>query len=71
VLVPYLFSSAAYILLSKPENKSTSNKIILLGMTAFFFSLFAVIGSGAEVVFWGFVFLMGGIPFYIWIKKKH
>lgn len=71
VLVPYLFSSAAYIILSKPAHTSTSNKIVLLGMTAFFFSLFAVIGSGAEVVFWGFVFLMGGIPFYIWIKKTH
>jgi APA family basic amino acid/polyamine antiporter len=70
VLVPYLFSSAAYIILSKSDNASGRNKVLLLGMGAFLFSLFAVIGSGQEVVFWGFVLLMAGIPFYIWIKKN-
>lgn len=70
VLVPYLFSSAAYIILSRSESTTGRNKIILLGMGAFLFSLFAVIGSGQEVVFWGFVLLMAGIPCYIWIKKQ-
>jgi len=29
----------------------------------------AVAGSGEEIVFWGFLVLMAGIPFYVWIKR--
>lgn len=69
VLVPYLFSSASYILLSHRKGKVPSKKwSIWIGLAAFSFSLFAVIGSGQEVVFWGFVMLILGIPFYVRMK---
>ncbi|MEM8892164.1 MAG: amino acid permease [Bacteroidota bacterium] len=67
VLIPYLFSSATHILISYEKSKPWS---WLLGLLAFIFSLWAVIGSGEEVVFWGFVLLMAGIPIYIFIKLK-
>lgn len=71
VLVPYLFSSASYILLSnKKENRAPKKWSIWIGLAAFSFSLFAVIGSGEEVVFWGFIMLMLGIPFYVRMKLK-
>ena len=67
VLVPYLFSSATHILLSR----DTSDRWYwLTRLLAFIFSLWAVIGSGSEVVFWGFVLLMSGLPVYIFIKIK-
>jgi APA family basic amino acid/polyamine antiporter len=69
VLVPYLFSSASYIILSHRGGKIPSKKwSVWIGLAAFSFSLFAVIGSGQEVVFWGFVMLMLGIPFYVRMK---
>lgn len=72
VLVPYLFSSAAYIILNQQVAKhSTKNRFRLIGMGAFFFSLFAIVGSGKEVVFWGFILLMLGVPVYAFIKSKH
>lgn len=67
VLVPYLFSSASYMLLVHDDSKNIwKNWSIWIGLGAFAFSLFAVIGSGAEVVLWGFVLLILGIPVYVW-----
>jgi len=68
VLVPYLFASATHILTFYKPGKLTH---CLLGGSAFLFSIWAVIGSGAEVVFWGFVLLMSGLPIFVWIKIKN
>jgi len=71
VLVPYLFSSASYMILSDTTHPIIwRRKSTWIGMAAFLFSIFAIIGSGAEVALWGFVMLMLGIPFYVWILKE-
>ncbi len=71
VLVPYLFSSASYMILSESKHISMwKRKSTWIGLAAFAFSIFAIIGSGAEVTLWGFVMLMLGIPFYVWIKAN-
>lgn len=70
VLVPYLLSSTAYVILELKQKKhppAKTFKIMLHGLLAFTFSLWAVAGSGEEVVYWGFILLMAGIPFYAWI----
>jgi basic amino acid/polyamine antiporter, APA family len=72
VLVPYLFSTAAYILI-RIEKRFADGKwpgAIVLSVLAFLFSLWAVAGSGQETVYWGFILLMLGIPFYVWIVRK-
>lgn len=65
-LVPYLFSTATHILFSL---RSTRTWTALWGVLAFAFSMWAIVGSGQEIVFWGFLALMSGIPFYVWIRK--
>jgi len=65
-LVPYLFSTATHLLFSLRSGKKLA---WLWGSTAFLFSMWAVAGSGEEIVFWGFLVLMAGIPFYVWIKR--
>ena len=65
-LVPYLFSSATHILLALRASKKWT---WLWGGLAFLFSMWAVVGSGEEIVFWGFLALMSGIPFYVWLKR--
>ena len=74
VLVPYLFSSAAYMIIRMEKNdlKSVSGWIqaIALSATAFLFSLWAIAGSGQETVYWGFILLMAGVPFYVMIRRK-
>jgi APA family basic amino acid/polyamine antiporter len=70
ILIPYLFSTAAYIIILVRKNftsKSGWLSAILLSSFAFLFCLWMVIGSGQEIVYWGFVLLMTGIPFYVWV----
>lgn len=67
VLVPYLFSSATHILMA---SRSGKKGYWVLGILCFIFSMWAVVGSGENVVFWGFILLMSGLPLFIWIKIK-
>ena len=74
VLVPYLFSSASYILVAVQKKLGTvrwSSGKITVACLAFVYSLWAVAGSGEESVYWGFILLMAGIPFYVWIKWRN
>lgn len=73
VLVPYLFTSAAYVLIlaeRKQPNLKWLPEIVLASL-AFIFSLWAIYGAGEEAVFFGFLLLLAGIPFYIWMKYRN
>ena len=73
VLVPYLFSAAAYIIIRLESKYLHTDKswlpAIILASLAFVFSLWAIAGSGQEIVYWGFILLMAGVPFYVMMKK--
>jgi len=75
VLVPYLFSTAAYMIIRmekkylKPGGWVSS---IILASLSFLFCIWAVAGSGQEIVYWGFLLILAGLPFYViirWNKK--
>lgn len=70
VLTPYLFSTAslALLLLRKKEKNSTGK--LLIAFLAFCFSMWIIVGCGEEIVFWGFLLLMAGIPFYVLLTKN-
>jgi APA family basic amino acid/polyamine antiporter len=71
-LVPYLFSAASYLLILL-ERKLLQGKWlqpVALASFTFLFSLWAVIGSGQEAVYWGFILLLAGVPFYVVIISK-
>jgi len=72
VLVPYLFSTAAYIVIKIEKKYLGGNwwSSIILASLAFLYSLWAVAGSGEATVYWGFILMMCGIPFYVWILWK-
>ena len=65
-LVPYLFSTATHVLFSLRSGKQWT---WIWGSLAFVFSMWAIVGSGEEIVFWGFLVLMAGIPLYVWVKR--
>ncbi len=71
VLTPYLFSSAVLALLAYRKNLKNKKRIISLSCAAFIFSIWMVIGSGQEIVFWGFLLLMIGLPVYIYLEKDN
>lgn len=73
-LISYLFSSMSEVLiLIKYKPEGWNNRLVrafLLGIPAFIFSLIAVYGAGVDIVYFGFIILMLGTPFYIWSKIK-
>lgn len=73
-LVPYAFCAMAEIMIFFTDREKFSGKrlgaSIAIASIAFIYSLYAIIGSGATAVMWGFVLLLGGIPVYVWMKKE-
>jgi len=75
-LIPYLFVSAAYILvlIDRKIHLNSWVKTLVLGGLGIAFSFWAIFGSGKETVFYGFFLLISGIPFYVlmnWNKSKN
>jgi APA family basic amino acid/polyamine antiporter len=74
-LVPYLFTAAAYIiiLIDKKIHLNSWVKTFVLGSLGFAYSIWAIFGSGATTVYYGFLLLLLGIPLYVlmqWNKNK-
>jgi len=72
-LVPYAVSAAAELALQVRDNKSGAAIKpggILIAVGAATFSLFAIIGSGLEVVLYGLLLLVIGLPVYAWIRRS-
>jgi len=69
VLLPYLFSIISLVMLEHKQKSLTSFKLII-SILAFIYSMWAIIGSGEEIVYWGFILLMAGLPFYAWVQMK-
>jgi APA family basic amino acid/polyamine antiporter len=70
VITPYLFSTASFaILMFLNKEKNITWKLIVATL-AFCFSIFIIVGCGQEIVFWGFILLMIGIPFYVILKRN-
>lgn len=75
VLVPLLFTAASYGLVIIDKKLQTKNKLQTIGLSGlgFAYSLWAIYGAGHDIVFYGFLLLLSGIPFYIliqWNKRE-
>ena len=76
-LVPYLFCAFAEIMIWLRSGKNDSDKptraSIILGGFAFLYSLWAIYGAGKEVVYYGFLLLLLGVPVHVaitWTSRK-
>jgi APA family basic amino acid/polyamine antiporter len=73
-LVPYVFCAMAEVMIFFTDREKFSGQrlgaSIVIASLAFLYSLYAIIGSGATAVMWGFVLLLGGIPVYVWMRKE-
>jgi APA family basic amino acid/polyamine antiporter len=64
-LLPYTFCSLAGIILHRRDPRMAwSTGALVVSCFAFAYALFAIGGAGAEVVFWGYLLLMAGLPVY-------
>ncbi len=73
-LPPYIFVAAADILIARQQgNKITILNFIKNGfvpLLALLYSIYAVYCTGAEAVMWGFLLMLSGIPFYLFVKLR-
>jgi APA family basic amino acid/polyamine antiporter len=70
-LTPYTFCSlSAFILHRRDARMAWSAGAAVVSSLAFGYSLFAIGGAGAEVVFWGYLLLMAGLPLYATLAKR-
>jgi basic amino acid/polyamine antiporter, APA family len=65
-LVPYAFCSLAVWLM--PGQARPRGTAAVVSVLAFVYAMFAIGGAGAETVFYGFLFLLAGLPVYVWLR---
>lgn len=68
-LLPYLFSVTSYLIFLVRQDLNSNKWTIFLSILTFVFLVWAIAGSGYEIVYWGFLLLLAGLPFYVWLKK--
>lgn len=66
-LIPYVFCSLAVWLM--PGRPRPSGGAALVSILAFIYSMFAIGGAGQETVFYGFLFLLAGLPLYVLLQR--
>ena len=73
-LLPYLFTTVSYLIVRAKQavtyTKTKTITAIVISILAFSFSMWMLIGSGQEIVYWGFIMLMMGVPFYVYMVYK-
>jgi APA family basic amino acid/polyamine antiporter len=73
-LVPYVFSTAAQLLLLVTDRDRFEGRKLAghatIAALALAYTLWTIAGSGYEVVYKGFLLLLLGIPVYLWIKYR-
>ena len=68
-LVPYAFCSLAAFLLHRQDPRmrlTAGGSAVCAG--AFVYSLWAIGGAGPDVVYWGFLLLIAGLPVYVFVR---
>ena len=72
VLPVYTFTAAAEMIILKKETGKVSFakfiKTSIFALIAFAYSIYAIYGTGAEIVMYGFILILIGIPFYAYLK---
>ncbi len=69
VLLPYAVSALAEIVLLKRDSSQglqSNRKSYCIAIAALAFSIFTIVGSGFEVVAYGLILLLTGLPIYYW-----
>jgi APA family basic amino acid/polyamine antiporter len=74
-LPAYAFSAAADIVLLKKHSSDFNLfnflKNSFFALLAFGYSIYAIYGTGAKVVMYGFILMLGGIPIYLYMMLRN
>ena len=73
-LVPYAFCALAELLIYFQEPARCDRRRLVgsgvIGAVAFVYAVWTVFGSGPDVVIYGIILLLLGMPVYVWLKRE-
>jgi amino acid transporter len=69
-LVPYAFCSLSGFMTDPDPLRGRGRGPAIVAALAFAYSMFAIVGAGAEIVYWGFLLLIAGLPVYVWVVRS-
>ena len=74
-LVPYAFCALAELMLFIRDPGGYRGgphlgRTVTLAAVAFLYALGAIYGAGPEVVFYGFLLLLAGVPVFVWVRWR-
>ncbi len=72
ILLPYTFSAMAELAILLERRKQYSSyhlrRSIVLAILAFIYAIWVITGAGRDIVFYGFILFLIGIPFFVYFK---
>jgi APA family basic amino acid/polyamine antiporter len=70
-LIPYALSAMSQLMIFiKERTRLETERLLaptLVASLAFLYSLWAIAGAGMEIVYYGFLLLLLGVPVYVWV----
>jgi APA family basic amino acid/polyamine antiporter len=68
-LVPYAFCSLAAFMMERSGRLRMAAGARTVCALAFLYSMWAIAGAGSDVVTYGFLLLLAGLPVYVWVAR--
>jgi APA family basic amino acid/polyamine antiporter len=73
-LVPYAFSALAELVQIRRQHREGPGgsgvwRAVAISTVALAYSLWAIVGSGVEIIAWGAVLMISGLPLFAWKKR--
>jgi amino acid transporter len=69
-LVPFVFCAMADLATTLRTSGTLHPLRVATALFAFVYGLFTIAGAGADNVLWGFLLLLGGMPFYVLAQSR-
>jgi APA family basic amino acid/polyamine antiporter len=70
-LLPYLLCSLARLMISIKSKQPLSHLDVIVCLLGAAFSIWAIMGTGMETVYWGGFLFMLGVPVHVWVRWCH
>jgi APA family basic amino acid/polyamine antiporter len=69
-LVAYAFCSLAWFMIDGNRRRAGGRRASIVAGLAFAYAFGAIGGAGTEVVYWGLLLLVAGLPVYVWVVRR-
>jgi APA family basic amino acid/polyamine antiporter len=70
-LLPYAICAMAELMIYARDRERFVGKrltgAVITALLGFAYALWAIAGAGAEIVYWGLLLLLAGLPMYVWV----